>query len=127
MRSSFRRGSALITAWTIATGACGPNTSGLQGISCSSDSDCNSGLKCLAYYLETDSGADGGCGQFGSVCQQPCKITSDCTEEGFVCVSSCGDVAACQLASAVPDAAAEATTDATTDVVTDGAADATAQ
>jgi len=123
MRSHFHHASAMVVAGTITLTACGPTTSGVQGISCTSDSDCNSGLKCLAYYQVTDSGTDGGCDQFGSVCQQPCKSSSDCTEEGYVCTSSCGDVTSCQLGFAGPDAA----TDATTDVVTGGAIDAAVQ
>src|ERR1700722_10129841 len=68
-------------------GACGPKTSGLEGISCSGDTDCGAGLKCLAYAVMVDGGADGGCTSLGKVCVQPCTTDTDCgsLDAGFTC------------------------------------------
>jgi hypothetical protein len=79
-------------------GACGAKTSGLEGISCSADSDCNAGLKCLAYAVMVDGGGDGGCTSLGKVCVQPCTIDADCgsLDAGFTCSTGCNASAVCQ-------------------------------
>jgi hypothetical protein len=84
-----------VAAVAMVVFACGPTTSGIEGISCTSDSDCNTGLKCLAYYPAPDSGADGGCTQYGSVCLEPCTTASDCTQQGDVCAMGCAGPLAC--------------------------------
>jgi hypothetical protein len=77
--------------------ACG-STSGVEGISCSSDSDCNAGLACLPYMMLED----GGCTSSGNECLQRCKVDSDCAPMGvgLICFSSCGSQFVCE-ASAV--------------------------
>ena len=78
--------------------ACGPKTSGLEGISCSADSDCGTGLKCLAYAIMVDGGADGGCTSLGKVCVQPCTTDNDCgsLDAGFTCSAGCNASSVCQ-------------------------------
>jgi hypothetical protein len=77
--------------------ACGPRTSGLEGISCSTDSDCTPPLRCLAYAVFVDGGADGGCTSLGKICALPCASTTDCASlTSFVCSSECNSSAVCQ-------------------------------
>ena len=77
--------------------ACGPRTSGHEGISCQGDGDCNGGLKCLAYAVFVDGGADGGCTSLGKICALPCATDTDCgpLDAGFVCSSSCNAEPVC--------------------------------
>jgi hypothetical protein len=88
--------SALILLGILA--ACGPKTSGLEGISCGADSDCATGLKCLAYAIMVDGGADGGCTSLGKVCVQPCTTDTDCgsLDAGFICSAGCNASSVCQ-------------------------------
>jgi hypothetical protein len=85
----------LVLLGTLA--ACSPKTSGLEGISCSTDSDCGAGLKCLAYSIVVDGGADGGCTSLGKICALPCATDTDCgsLDAGFVCSSSCNPAPVC--------------------------------
>jgi hypothetical protein len=77
--------------------ACGPRTSGHEGISCQVDSDCSAGLKCLAYAILVDGGADGGCTSLGKICALPCGTNADCSllDAGFVCSFSCNAAPVC--------------------------------
>jgi hypothetical protein len=124
-RATFRRvvagwvGSvALALAMAFATlpeSACGPKSSGIAGISCSQDSDCNAGLACLDFEVPSDGGADAGCSSLGKECLQPCGTTLDCATggPGLVCFASCGGTPACEPAGfdGIPGDA-DATTDA---------------
>src|ERR1017187_972715 len=78
MLAGFHDVPAAALATALAIAACSPVTSGVQGISCTTDGDCNSGLSCLTFYVAGDAG-DGGCSSSGRVCQQACKSDSDCT------------------------------------------------
>jgi hypothetical protein len=86
----------------LSAGGCGSTTSGLEGISCSTDSDCNSGLKCLPYRVYGEAGvpSDGGCPSIGNECLAPCNEDSDCTSQGpgLVCLSGCGGTSVCEAA-----------------------------
>ncbi len=129
MFQGFRRiGTACLFAAMI-VGGCGNTTSGIEGISCTAQSDCNSGLSCLDYYTEGDSGVEAGCSSVGKVCLQPCTTSSDCTIEGYVCFTACGGAPACLPASGTvappDDAAPESSADATIDTATAAATDAT--
>jgi hypothetical protein len=77
--------------------ACGPRTSGDEGISCQVDSDCGAGLQCLTYAVFVDGGADGGCTPLGKICALPCTTNTDCSplDAGFVCSSSCNAAPVC--------------------------------
>jgi hypothetical protein len=77
--------------------ACGPRTSGHEGISCQVDSDCGPGLKCLTYAVFVDGGADGGCTSLGKICALPCATDMDCgpLDAGFVCSASCNAAPVC--------------------------------
>jgi hypothetical protein len=119
MFPGFRHACALGSAVAMAIGGCGPTTSGIQGISCKVNTDCNSGLSCLTVYVEADAGEDAGCTSAGAECLQPCKTNSDCTEQGYVCFTACGGTPACLPGYAVTDAAADAAPDAVTDATGD--------
>jgi hypothetical protein len=86
----------------LSPSGCGATTSGVEGITCSTDGDCNSGLKCLPYQVYGDAAvpSDGGCPSTGNECLAPCKSDSDCTSQGpgLVCFSACGGTAACEAA-----------------------------
>jgi hypothetical protein len=92
---------SLAAAWALAAwpeGGCSPKTSGIPGISCGSDSDCNSGLKCLDFEVPSEAGADAGCTSLGKECLQPCLASADCAtaDAGLVCFASCGGTPACE-------------------------------
>lgn len=100
--------------------ACNQATPDLEGFSCSSDGDCNPGLKCLPYFglndgglkdgaLKAGSASDGGlaesgagdagsdaglCFSSGMECLVPCHSDSDCRSP-LVCFTACG-TAACE-------------------------------
>jgi hypothetical protein len=81
-------------------GACAPATSGAEGITCTTDSNCGSGLKCLSFRY-VDGGAEGGCSTAGQACLKPCQTNADCAPDdaGFgECITSCGGQAACEPA-----------------------------
>jgi hypothetical protein len=84
-------------------GGCGPTLSGIEGIACVSDSDCNPGLQCLSYKVFADGGrADAGCVSGNKACLRPCRSNADCREgPGLTCVTFCGGTAACEAASDV--------------------------
>jgi len=123
MFAGFRRACAVGLAAAVVIAGCGPVTSGVQGISCKVNTDCNSGLSCLTIYAEGDASGDGGCSSVGAECLQPCKTNSDCTEQGYVCLAACEGSPACLPAPAAADAAADAVPDA----MTDAAGDVTSQ
>ncbi len=88
---------ALLAASCCAS--CGSTSAGVEGLSCSVDGDCFSGLACLPYMVTTD----GGCASLGSECLQPCQTNSDCasgpsTGLGLVCQTACGAKPACETA-----------------------------
>jgi len=87
-----RRFSALVLVIGLFA-ACGPKTSGHEGISCQVDSDCGAGLKCLTYAVFVD----GGCTSLGKICALPCATDTDCgpLDAGFVCSSSCNAAPVC--------------------------------
>lgn len=92
--------------------ACNQSTPDLEGFSCTSDGDCNAGLKCLPYLGLNDGGlegaglADGGavdgggdagsdapaCFSSGNECLVPCHSDSDCRKP-LVCFTACGQSA----------------------------------
>jgi hypothetical protein len=98
---------ALLAAVLAATASngCGPETTGVQGTSCTGDGDCNAGLKCLPYLVTADSGT--GCVSTGNECLLPCHADADCTAQGpgLMCLTSCGGTPACVIA--VPAGVAE--------------------
>jgi hypothetical protein len=77
--------------------ACGPKTSGKEGISCQVDSDCGAGLACLTYAIPVDGAADGSCTALGKICALPCATDMDCgpLDAGFVCSASCNAAPVC--------------------------------
>ncbi len=88
------RGSG-ITAWIAAAlaacvvaPACDSSGTGIEGVACGSDGDCNPGLRCLDY----EGFADGGCASAGKQCLAPCATTADCKAAGpgLVCFAGCG-------------------------------------
>jgi hypothetical protein len=72
-------------------------TSGIQGISCTADGDCNGGLKCLELDLPPDSGTDAGCNSSGKRCLIPCTTNAECANAGpgLTCFAGCTGVPAC--------------------------------
>lgn len=97
---------------------CSPVTSGAEGVSCTDQSDCNTGLTCLPY-LQIN--ADGGCASLATACLQKCAMNEDCVNYlGFTCMTSCGGTPVCEPemiftdmdASAPPDADAGSPADA---------------
>jgi hypothetical protein len=78
--------------------ACGPTSSGVDGVGCNQDSDCNEGLQCLSESLPgiffDAAPLDGGCESIGSVCLTPCSTDADCNAalgSGYFCsASGCG-------------------------------------
>jgi len=70
---------------------------GFVGISCSTASDCNSGLDCLDYEVPA---GDGGCKSLGMQCAQSCKSNADCASSGpgWACYAACGTITLCQPA-----------------------------
>jgi hypothetical protein len=127
MLPAFHRSSVVALATALAIGGCGATTTGLQGISCKVDADCNSGLSCLTVYSEGDAGEDAGCSSIGAECLQRCKTNSDCTEQGYLCFTGCGGAPACLPGYSATDAAADAVHDASQNAVTDAASDVTSQ
>jgi hypothetical protein len=127
MFPGFRRVSAVASAAAIVIGGCGPNTSGIQGISCTADSDCNSGLSCLNSLVEADAGEDAGCTSIGSQCLQPCHTNSDCTEQGYFCFTACGGTPACLPVVPGMDAAVDAMPGAPSDGASDAPVDVASQ
>jgi hypothetical protein len=95
-------------------GGCGSANSGIQGVSCAADGDCNPGLQCLPYQVFGDGSA--ACGSLGRECLKPCHTDADCKAQGpgLVCFTACGSTAACEDPStlgAPPDASTEASRD----------------
>jgi hypothetical protein len=89
------RGAFLVLGALI---ACTPASSGLPYVSCTEDSDCNTGLRCLTNSLPE---LDGGCTGVGMECVQPCSQDSECTTTlgpGYACLKGpCGaSVPICQ-------------------------------
>jgi hypothetical protein len=93
--------------------ACGPISSGQQGVTCDENSDCGSGLQCFSESLAEE----GGCTSIGKVCLTLCSDDSDCDKAlgpGYTCSSGpCGaSVPTCQVSatstsdSGIPDATA---------------------
>jgi hypothetical protein len=83
-----------VIASLVAAG-CSPVSSGAEGVSCTEQSDCNSGLTCLPY-LQIN--ADGGCASLATACLQKCETNEDCANlaPGFACMTSCGGTFACE-------------------------------
>jgi hypothetical protein len=89
----------------FAAGGCGPVSSGIEGVTCTQDSDCNPGLKCLAYEGFAEASAEGGdeggvgpsCANGGNECLVPCHTNDDCNAAaaGLICFTSCG-ASACE-------------------------------
>jgi hypothetical protein len=78
---------------------CEATSSGIEGISCAQDNDCNGGLKCLDFEVPSDAGIDAGCTSLGKECLQPCVASTDCqADAGLVCFASCEGPAACEPA-----------------------------
>jgi hypothetical protein len=75
---------------------CGPVTSGTEGVSCTQQSDCNTGLTCLPYLQINET--DGGCAALGTVCLQKCATDEDCANvaSGFTCMTACGGTPVCE-------------------------------
>ncbi|HLK36108.1 MAG TPA: hypothetical protein VKU41_05100 [Polyangiaceae bacterium] len=100
----------------LTEGGCGPTTTGIAGVSCIADGDCNAGLRCLEYQGFADAG-DAGCSSAGRECLRPCQSDSDCDSlgPGLVCFAACG-TPACEVPGmlGVP-LASEAGADASTD------------
>jgi hypothetical protein len=97
---------ALSVALVVAL-ACSPTTSGAPGITCTSSTQCGSGLQCLADSLP----ADGGCESVGMECLQPCSSNVECDSvlgPGYTCSQGpCGaSIATCQPALQASDGGA---------------------
>jgi hypothetical protein len=104
---------ARLAAAVLAAGCCagcGSTSGGAEGLSCTVDSDCFTGLECLAYMVS----ADGGCASLGNQCLQPCQVDSDCATGpstglvGLFCQTACGTKPACEytpVSSGTADAA----------------------
>jgi hypothetical protein len=104
-----------LAAWPQA--GCDAKSSGIEGISCAQDSDCNSALRCLDFEVPSDAGIDAGCTSIGKECLQPCVASTDCqADAGLVCFASCGVAAACEPAGyeGIPGDAGVATESGTT-------------
>lgn len=89
---------ALLAASCCAS--CGSTSGGAEGLACSVDSDCLSGLACLPYVVTMD----GGCASLGNECLQRCQANSDCASGpsiglGLVCQTACGTEPACEAVS----------------------------
>lgn len=96
-------------AFSMILSASGPTSSGEQGVTCTEDSNCGSGLRCLSETLPS---GDGGCYGIGSVCLLVCTTDADCAAAlslGYVCtMGPCGAaVLACQPSSAPGDGGPE--------------------
>jgi hypothetical protein len=74
---------------------CGPVSSGAEGVSCTEQSDCSSGLTCLPF-LQVN--ADGGCASLATACLQKCETDEDCANlmPGFACMTSCEGTFVCE-------------------------------
>jgi hypothetical protein len=94
-----------------AVAACNQSTPSLEGFTCSSDADCNQGLKCMPYLGLNDGGLDDGahggpgdggpgdagseasaCFSSGNECLVPCHTNSDCAPP-LICFTACGQSA----------------------------------
>jgi hypothetical protein len=130
----MHRTASLTVALLVVLIACGPGSSGLQGVSCTEDRDCGSGLRCLTESLPS---TDGGCTGLGKECLTLCSTDTECTTSlgpGYACSSGpCGaDVPTCQALASSPEdsgGSLEATvpSDATGPSDGTGPSDATAQ
>ncbi len=105
---------ALVAASSCAAGC--DATSGAEGITCETDSDCTNGLKCLPAYTIVD----GGCSSIGNECLQPCQTDPDCASGpsaglGLACFTSCGSTPTCQEILYPPEAGPDTATEAATD------------
>jgi hypothetical protein len=89
----FALAAAGVIGSSMAAG-CGPVTSGVQGVSCTDQSDCSDGLECLPIIQITDAG----CQTLSSACQQKCTTNQDCVNSGadFTCLTECGGTAVCE-------------------------------
>jgi hypothetical protein len=110
------RPASLMAAILLSGMACSPATSGIQGIFCTADSDCNSGLKCLEFDPPPDGGTDAGCISSGKRCLTPCTTNAECANAGpgLTCVAGCTGVPAC-----VPESDVVPLGDAASDAVTE--------
>ncbi len=102
------RSRALVLAAALVGAAglrCGETTSGDEGISCTADGDCMSGLRCLPFMVTSGTG----CTSPGLECLQPCESDADCANlnGGFACLRSCPGTAACEPEMASIDAGAQ--------------------
>jgi hypothetical protein len=116
-----------LTVALATAGGCEPVTPGIEGISCTSDDNCNAGLKCL-YYLQLGAGLDGGCSASGRLCLHPCQVDTDCQGygEGVACLTACGGSPACEpimVLDASAYGAAESGPDGSGEGASDGAGD----
>jgi hypothetical protein len=81
---------------SLVAAGCGTATSGAEGISCTEQSDCNTGLACLPYLQINQE--DGGCMMLATSCLQKCTTDEDCANLalGFVCMTACGGTPVCE-------------------------------
>lgn len=112
---------AAMAAMGWVASSCDSSGAGIEGVACSTDGDCNPGLKCLPYQ----GFGDAGCASAGMQCLAPCTSDTDCKAQGpgLVCFTSCGS-AACEAPGylGVP---LGTTSDAASDSATESAADST--
>jgi hypothetical protein len=112
---------ALVVVGTLGSvigAGCSPTTSGSEGVSCTEQSDCTSGLQCVPYLQINE--VDGGCSILSSECLQTCATDEDCANVafGFTCMTQCGGTPVCEPPMTIPSDASPSIDAAAADAAT---------